>query len=108
MAAVAFVYSEGADVGQQPRYSVARLATGDTSTAIMPGIGFMAGCLQIVAGTMTLQKSNDGLTWFTVKDTALVDIATVTAGMYEFATAALYLRILATTGPVTAHLVPRG
>lgn len=74
----------------------------------------LAGCIQFLGtfstGTVTLQKSNDGTTWYTVKDFGDNNIAATAAAMYEFSTSALYLRVLADANiaDVTAIMVLRG
>ncbi|TXH42816.1 MAG: hypothetical protein E6Q97_35160 [Desulfurellales bacterium] len=74
----------------------------------------LAGCIQFSgtfsAGTVTFQKSNDGVTWYSVYDLDGVEIAAVAAAIFEFSTAALYLRVVADSSitDVDAKMVLRG
>lgn len=86
----------------------------DEGETITPqGPRSLAGCIQFIGtfgGAVTLEHSNDGITWFPVNDLADAAISATAAGLYEFTTAARYLRIAAATGvsSVTAIMVLRG
>jgi hypothetical protein len=61
--------------------------------------------------TITLQVSNDGTNYVTLKDSTGTDISLTAAGMREFSTAALYLKPTSTDGTddnVTVTVVLRG
>lgn len=94
--------------------SILGLAAGDTSEAILANRAApLAGSLQLAGtfgGNITLEQSNDGVTWFTVQDLAGSDIVKAAASITMFSTAALYLRLSAGTGvsSVNAYLVLRG
>lgn len=74
----------------------------------------LAGCIQFSgtfsAGTVTFQKSNDGVTWYSVYDLDGTEIAATAASIFEFSTAALKLRVLADASitDVDAIMVLRG
>lgn len=74
----------------------------------------LAGCIQFSGtfstGTVTFQKSNDGVTWYSVYDLDGVEITATTASIFEFSTAALKLRVLANASitDVDAIMVLRG
>lgn len=90
------------------------LAANDDGDVMIPQAARpLAGAVQFsgtFGGTVTLQKSNDGVTWYTMKDLDSNDLAVTAAGLYEFSTAALYIRPIAGTGvsAVTVKLVLRG
>lgn len=90
------------------------LAANDVGAVVTPQASRpLAGAIQLTGtfgGAVTLQKSNDGTNWVTVKDLNGNDIAPVAAGLFEFSTAALYLRVSAAAGvsAVTATMVLRG
>ena len=92
----------------------ASLAAADTSEVLdMNASKPLAGCVQLsgtFGGAVTLQHSNDGVTWSAVPDRANVDIAPTAAALTNFSTAARYLRLLAAAGvaDVTATVVLRG
>jgi len=73
----------------------------------------LAGSIQF-SGTfgaaVTLQKSNDGVTWFSVYDLDGIEIAPTAVSFFEFSTAAMYLRVLAGASitSVTVAMVLRG
>lgn len=72
------------------------LTNSDTATPIRPaGLATMAGSVQFtgtIGTSVTLECSNDGTNYVTMKDTQGNDISATAAGIYEFATAALYIR----------------
>lgn len=90
------------------------LAAGDTGEVTTPNDAKpLAGAIQIIGtfgGTVTLQKSNDGTNWVTVKDLDGTDIAATGNAFHEFSTAAVHLRVLAGAGVanVDAIMVLRG
>lgn len=68
---------------------------GDTGAPVeVPGASALAGAVQMTGtpGTTTMQVSNDGTNWVTLKDLGHADIALTSAGMAEFTTAARYIR----------------
>ena len=90
------------------------LAANDDGDVMIPQAARpLAGAVQFsgtFGGTVTLQKSNDGTTWYTMKDLDGNDIAVTAVGFYEFSTAAMYIRPIAGAGVsgVTVKLVLRG
>ena len=74
----------------------------------------VAGCIQFSgtfgAGTVSFQHSNDGVTWYSVADLLGTTIDATAVGIYNFSTAARYLRVLADANVtnVDALLVLRG
>ena len=93
------------------------LDTLDTSPPIIfsGGTESIVGSIQAVGtfggGTVTLQGSNDGTNWVTVKDKSGTDIGITTNGGAEFSSAYLYHRPLITGGSsddVDVFIVLRG
>lgn len=79
------------------------LTDSDTGASIAPaGLSPLFGAVQFVGtiGTaVTLQVSNDGTNWVTLNDKDGTEISTGTSGaMFEFSTAARYLRPGTPTG----------
>jgi len=75
----------------------------------------LAGSVQVTGtfggATVTLQSSNDGTNFATMKDPAGNDISMTSAGMSEFSTAARYIRPSATGGTaqdVDVTVIARG
>jgi hypothetical protein len=93
----------------------ANMATGDTITRIEPGTTRgVAGCVTFTGtfggATVTLQGSNDGTNWFNLLQNGTA-IAATAAALFDFSTAARYLRPALTGGTgdsVTAILMLRG
>jgi hypothetical protein len=91
-------------------------STADTSTPIkVQNMQGLAGSVQVTGtfggATITLQVSNDGTNYVTLKDSAGTDISLAAAGMREFSTAALYLKPTSSGGTsddVTVTVVLRG
>ena len=91
-------------------------STADTSTPIkVQNMQGLAGSVQVTgtfgSATSTLQASNDGTTYVTLKDSAGTAISFTAAGMAEFSTAALYLKPTSTGGTadnVTVTVILRG
>jgi hypothetical protein len=91
-------------------------STADTSTPIkVQNMQGLAGSVQVTGtfggATITLQGSNDGTNFVTLKDSAGTAISVTAAGMAEFSTAALYLKPTSTGGTadnVTVTLILRG
>lgn len=86
------------------------LAASDSGAVVTPQAARpLAGCIQFSGtfstGTATFQKSNDGVTWYTVADLDGTGIAATAASFYEFSTAALYLRVLADASVTTVNAV---
>ena len=93
----------------------AALTANDSGDPVLPqGPRPLAGCIQFSGtfstGTVTFQKSNDGVTWYSVYDLDGVEITATTASIFEFSTAALKLRVLANASitDVDAIMVLRG
>ena len=91
-------------------------STADTSTPIkVQNMQGLAGSVQVTgtfgSATITLQASNDGTNYVTLKDSAGTAISFTAAGMAEFSTAALYLKPTSTGGTadnVTVTVILRG
>jgi hypothetical protein len=91
-------------------------STADTSTPIkVQNMQGLAGSVQVTGtfggATITLQGSNDGTNFVTLKDSAGTAISVTAAGMAEFSTAALYLKPTSTGGTadnVTVTVILRG
>jgi hypothetical protein len=84
--------------GSTPRLSWSGIITGDTINAFgVAGQGGVRGSVQIGGtfggATVTLEGSNDGTTYFTLKalDNS-TNISATAAAYFEFSTAALYIR----------------
>ena len=82
---------------QAAAYRWTDYSTADTSTPIkVQNMQGLAGSVQVTgtfgSATITLQVSNDGTNYVTLKDSAGADISLTSAGMREFSTAALYLK----------------
>ena len=73
------------------------IATGDTinSYAIPEELG-VSGCVQITGtfggATVSMEVSNDGDTWFVLKDANNAVITVTANGFADFSTAAIYIR----------------
>lgn len=91
-------------------------STADTSTPIkVQNMQGLAGSVQVTgtfgSATITLQASNDGTNFVTLKDSAGTAISFTAAGMAEFSTAALYLKPTSSGGTadnVTVTVILRG
>lgn len=73
------------------------LSTGDVVNADQPSsLSALAGCVQFTGtfggATVTLQGSNDGTNFVTLKDGAGADISVTSAGLVDFSTAARYIK----------------
>jgi hypothetical protein len=95
-----FIQAQAAKV---PRITWAGVVTGDTLTSLpVAGQAAVAGAVQFSGtfggATMTLQASNDGTTFATIKDLTGTAISATAAGLFEFTTAALYIRPAITGG----------
>lgn len=102
--AIDFVTAQAAKV---PRVTWNDIVTGDTITTLpIAAQAAVAGAVQIGGtfggATVTLQASNDGVTYFTMKDLTGVSISTATAALFEFTTAAMYVRPAVTSGSANA------
>jgi hypothetical protein len=89
-----FVQAQAAKV---PRVTWADLATGDTITAFpVAAQAAVAGAVQFGGtfggATVGLQVSNDGTTFFDMKDLGGTVVSATAAGLFEFTTAAMYIR----------------
>lgn len=95
-----FVSAQAAKV---PRVTWADCATGDTINAFaISSQAAIAGAVQFAGtfggATVKLQASNDGTTFFDVDDLAGTAISTGAAALFEFTSAAMYLRPAITGG----------
>ena len=108
MATVSPVYSSVQAQGENvPRIIWEELATGDTVVAAaIPYQAAVAGSVQIVGtfggATVKLQVSNDGSTFFDMKDLSALAITATSAALFEFTTAAVYLRPSVSGGTANA------
>ena len=89
-----FVQAQAAKV---PRITWAGLSTGDTiesfpiaTQAAIAGTAQFRGTFG--SATVKLQASNDGVTFFDMKDRTGATISATAAAFFEFTTAAMYLR----------------
>lgn len=80
------------------------LTATDTGEKVEPGKASGAiSAIQFVGtfgGTVTLQGSNDGVTWTTLKDIGGSDISTTGTNIFDISTAARYVRPSAGSGVV--------
>ena len=71
-------------------------AGGDTCTEISPNgsepLAANIHAFGTFGGTLTMQGSNDGTNWFTLKDTQGNDCTATSEAVFEVSTAAAYLR----------------
>lgn len=108
-----FVQAQSAKV---PRVTWGELATGDTIVAFpVAAQAAVAGAVQFKGtfggATLGLQASNDGATFFDIKDLGGSAISATAAALFEFTTAAMYLRPMisgGTGGDVDVVVVLRG
>jgi hypothetical protein len=108
-----FVTAQAAKV---PRVTWADLATGDTIVAFpVAAQAAVAGAVQFGgtfgSATVKLQVSNDGTTYFDMKDLGGTVVTATSAALFEFTTAAMYLRPAISGGTndaVDVTLVLRG
>lgn len=97
-----------------PRLTWSSMTTGDTITRFTVAEQWgLAGCVQFVFSsgtpTVSLEMSNDGVNWTTLKDLQGTTISTATAGLFEFTCSAAYIRpAISTAGTATAIIVMRG
>lgn len=89
-----FIQAQAAKV---PRITWAGIVTGDTIVSLpVNAQAAVAGAIQISGtfggATVAFQASNDGTNFYTMKDLAGTDISATAAGLFEFTTAALYIR----------------
>ena len=117
MATVSPVFSSvQAQAAYVPQITWAAMATGDTIVALpVAAQAAIAGAVQFKGtfggATVTLQASNDGITFFDIKDLGGAAITVTAASLAEFTTAAMYLRPSITGGTgdaVTVVLTLRG
>lgn len=108
-----FVTAQAAKV---PRVTWADIVTGDTITALpIAAQAAVAGAVQFGGtfggATVGLQTSNDGVTYFDMKDLGGTTVSATANAIFEFTTAAMYLRPVVTGGAANAidvTLVMRG
>lgn len=78
------------------------LTNADTAAAVQPaGLTGLFGAVQFtgtIGTAVTLEVSNDGNAWVTLKDKDGAEISTASAAMFEFSTAARYIRPGTPTG----------
>jgi hypothetical protein len=89
-----FVQAQAAKV---PRVTWTGLATGDTIEALpVNAQAAIAGAVQFKGtfggATVGLQASNDGVTFSGIKDLGGTVISTTSGALFEFTTAAMYIR----------------
>lgn len=99
-----FVAAQAAKV---PRVVWADIVTGDTITALpIAAQAAVAGAVQFGGtfggATVGLQASNDGTTFFDLKDLSGSTVSTASAALFEFTTAAMYLRPVVAGGAANA------
>jgi hypothetical protein len=99
-----FVTAQAAKV---PRVTWADIVTGDTITAFpVAAQAAVAGAVQFGGtfggATVGLQVSNDGTTFFDMKDLSGATVAATSAALFEFTTAAMYIRPVVTSGSANA------
>ena len=80
-----------------PRITWANIATVDTVVALpVSAQAAVAGAVQFKGtfggATISLQVSNDGITFFDIKDLGGTVVSTTSAALFEFTTAAMYIR----------------
>lgn len=94
--------------------SWAGVAASETGTSVpVNGPRQLAGAVQMLGtfgGTVTLEQSIDGTTFYPVADLQGVDIALTAAGLKQFSTASRYLRVSSGVGvsAVTVLVALRG
>lgn len=98
--------------GKSSYVSEALGASDTTEVLEVGGVSGLAGAIQFVGsfgGTLDLKGSIDGVTYYTIKDVLGNNISVTSAGMYEFATAALFLQVVASAGVsnTVVHMVLR-
>ena len=99
-----FVQAQAAKV---PRVTWADIVTGDTLVSFpVAAQAAVAGAVQFGGtfggATIGLQVSNDGTTFFDMKDLGGTVVAATAAGLFEFTTAAMYIRPVVTGGAANA------
>lgn len=99
-----FVKAQAAYV---PRVTWADIVTGDTIVALpIAAQAAVAGAVQFGGtfggATVKLQESNDGVTFFDMKDLTGAIITATSAAFFEFTCAAMYLRPVVTSGSANA------
>ena len=99
-----FVQAQAAKV---PRVTWADIVTGDTLTAFpIAAQAAIAGAVQFGGtfggATIGLQASNDGVTYFDIKDLGGTVISATAAALFEFTTAAMYIRPVISGGAANA------
>jgi hypothetical protein len=111
--AIDFVSAQAAKV---PRVSWAGIVTGDTINALpIAAQAAIAGAVQFSGtfggATIGLQVSNDGTTYFDMKDLGGTVITATAAALFEFTTAAMFIRPVIASGSgnsVNVTLMMRG
>lgn len=99
-----FVAAQAAKV---PRVTWADIVTGDTITTLpVAAQAAVAGAVQFGGtfggATVGLQVSNDGTTYFDMKDLGGTVITATANGFFEFTTSAMFLRPVVTGGSANA------
>jgi hypothetical protein len=93
--------------GKTPRVTWADIVTGDTLTALpIAAQAAVAGAVQFDGtfggATVGLQVSNDGTTFFDMKDLGGTVVSATSAALFEFTTAAMYIRPVIASGSANA------
>jgi len=93
--------------GKTPRVTWADIVTADTLTAFpVAAQAAVAGAVQFGGtfggATIGLQVSNDGVTYFDMKDLGGTVISATAAALFEFTTAAMYIRPVIAGGAANA------
>ncbi len=82
-------------------FSWSPVAAGDTCTVLeLSGARQLAGSAQLAGsgGALSLEVSNDGVTFFSMKDMSGTAISATGAAFFEFTTSARYIRPAPATG----------
>jgi hypothetical protein len=96
-----------AQAAQVPRVTWADIITGDTIVTLpVAAQAAVAGAVQFGGtfggATIKLQVSNDGVTYFDMKDLSGTTISATANAIFEFTTAAMFLRPVITGGSANA------
>lgn len=99
-----------------PKTTWSSITSSDTAEAFgLSEQSAVAASVQIAGtfggATVTLQCSNDGVTYFTLKDFTGTDVSATSAAFFDISTAALYVKPVVTGGvgySITVTLVLRG
>jgi len=87
--------------GKYDTYTYTGLTASDNGDKLSMANGYgLVGCVQAFSGggtgfnsgTLTIQVSNDGTNWATLKDLQGTDVTFTAAGLTDFSTAAQFIR----------------